>query len=73
MTDVARHISCAGAPLRRRHSLASTLAHAYGVWRQRQALKSLDATRLADLGLTRDQAQAEARRPLWDAPRSWRH
>lgn len=72
MTDIARHISCAGAPLRRRHSLFSTLAHVYGVWRQRQVLKTLDAERLSDLGLTRDQAQTEARRPLWDAPRTWR-
>lgn len=38
---------------------------------QRRQLLSLDAARLADIGLTADQARAEAARPLWDVPRSW--
>lgn len=40
---------------------------------QRQQLLTLDAARLADIGLTADQARAEAARPLWDVPRGWRY
>jgi uncharacterized protein YjiS (DUF1127 family) len=38
------------------------------VARQRRALRSLDDHALADLGLTRREADAEARRPFWDLP-----
>ena len=38
---------------------------------QRKQLLTLDATRLADIGLTAEQARAEAARPLWDVPRGW--
>jgi uncharacterized protein YjiS (DUF1127 family) len=40
--------------------------------RQRQALAALDNARLQDIGLTRAEAEEEARRPLWDAPAHWR-
>jgi len=39
--------------------------------RQRRALAELPAERLHDIGLTTAQAQAESRRPFWDAPRGW--
>jgi uncharacterized protein YjiS (DUF1127 family) len=39
---------------------------------QRQQLLSLDAARLADIGVTRAQANAEANRSLWDVPKAWR-
>lgn len=39
--------------------------------RQRGALARLDDAGLADIGLTRDQAIAEASR--WDVPTNWRH
>lgn len=39
---------------------------------QRQALARLDDARLADLGLSRAEAEAEAARAPWDAPRHWR-
>jgi len=39
---------------------------------QRQALLRLDAALLKDIGLTREEALAEAARPAWDAPRFWR-
>lgn len=46
-----------------------TLVHAaIAAHRQRQALARLDDRTLADLGLTRDAALAEANRPLWDIP-----
>lgn len=54
-----------------RISLGTRLAQSYGIWRQRQALKSLDDKALRDIGVTRSQADAEARRSVWDAPDSW--
>lgn len=41
--------------------------------RQRRALARLDDRLLADVGLTRAQALAEAERPAWDAPQHWRN
>lgn len=40
--------------------------------RQRLCLARLDTTALADIGITREQACAEARRPVWDVTPSWR-
>ncbi|OYW58339.1 MAG: hypothetical protein B7Z10_02335 [Rhodobacterales bacterium 32-66-7] len=40
--------------------------------RSRRALRRLDDRLLSDIGLTRAEAVAEARRPLWDAPLHWR-
>ena len=42
------------------------------LYRQRRALAALDETRLADLGLSRHEAEAEANRPVWDAPAYWK-
>ncbi|GLS85714.1 hypothetical protein GCM10010873_06870 [Cypionkella aquatica] len=39
--------------------------------RQRVQLARLDATLLADIGVTAAQAEAEAARPSWDVPRTW--
>jgi len=47
-----------------------SLIHA--AWRQRRALAALNDAALADIGVTRTQARAEARRPLWDVPQHWR-
>lgn len=44
----------------------------YGIWCQRQALRRLDDRALADIGVSRAEALAEARRPAWDAPETWR-
>lgn len=41
------------------------------LYRQRRALRSLDARALTDLGLSRAEAEAEAARPVWDAPTNW--
>lgn len=59
----------------RRRGAAGVLSYLLGLYalrRQRRALAALDAYRLADLGLSEEQAQAEAARPLWDAPSHWR-
>ena len=39
---------------------------------QRQQLLTLDAARLADIGVTQAQADCEANRSLWDVPKAWR-
>lgn len=51
---------------------AVMIHHLAGIRRQRRALQRLDSRLLDDVGLSRDQAEAEARRPAWDAPRHWR-
>jgi len=60
------------APRRRRPSILAMMSHLYGVWRQRQVLKTLDEAALHDIGVTREQARNEARRRFWDAPHGWR-
>jgi uncharacterized protein YjiS (DUF1127 family) len=39
--------------------------------RARNRLAMLDDHLLCDIGLSRSDAQAEAQRPLWDAPSHW--
>lgn len=69
MTYIA-HSTC-HRPVARRNWLQS-ITHAFAVARQRRALKGLDDTALTDIGISRSEADAEARRPLWDAPSTWR-
>ena len=52
--------------------LVETLRLGLVAHRQRQALRGLDAARLADIGLSEQAALAEADRPFWDVPASWR-
>lgn len=59
------------APARRRVSPIARIKAAMDLWQQRRALAVLDDARLADLGLSREQARAEAARPFWDAPKHW--
>lgn len=56
---------------RRRHapfraSRRASLSDALAVYRQRRALARLDDRALDDIGLTRAEAEAESRRPIWD-------
>lgn len=65
------------SPTRRRKSpddrlsLLDRVKRAGATYRQRQALRRLDDNALADIGLSRSDAQREANRPLWDAPETW--
>lgn len=43
----------------------------HDLWTQRRRLAALDDATLRDLGLTRGQAEAESRRPVWQAPDHW--
>jgi uncharacterized protein YjiS (DUF1127 family) len=73
MTMISTNCTTANAtPVLNRVSLFVWLNNAHALWRQRQALKSLDAAALDDIGVTRAQADAEANRPVWDAPQGWR-
>jgi uncharacterized protein YjiS (DUF1127 family) len=54
-----------------RRSVLSGLKSLFAVWQQRQALRSLDARALRDIGVSRTEADAEAARPFWDAPATW--
>lgn len=44
---------------------------ALAAWRQRRTLAALPPELLDDVGLSRDAADAEARRPIWDVPSHW--
>lgn len=44
----------------------SALKSAVAAQRSRAALARLDASMLADIGLTTDMAEKEAKRPFWD-------
>ncbi len=52
--------------------LVAKLRFAMIAWNQRQQLLTLDAARLADIGITQAEAAAEAHRSLWDVPKTWR-
>ncbi|MBO9446617.1 DUF1127 domain-containing protein [Ruegeria sp. R14_0] len=67
MTQIALKHAC--APKRR--SLLSTIRDALSLHRQRKTLARLDARALEDIGITREQAETEAARHLWDAPEFW--
>ncbi|NRB33675.1 MAG: DUF1127 domain-containing protein [Rhodobacteraceae bacterium] len=62
MTTIATNIPA------RRPSLLAQLTLALTVWRERQALKRLDATALEDIGLSRKDALVEAYRGLSQLP-----
>jgi uncharacterized protein YjiS (DUF1127 family) len=55
-----------------RTSVLKTLKAVYDTWQQRQALKSLDAAALEDIGVSARAAQSEASKPIWDVPQTWR-
>lgn len=59
-------------PNPRAHSVAVPARAFFALWKQRRDLARLDDHMLEDLGLTRHQVKAEATRPLWDVPKSWR-
>ena len=54
------------------HGLIQRILTVIATRRERQALLALDPALLCDIGLTREQALAEANRPIWDAPTTWR-
>ena len=65
------YINSTHATRRPRRSLITRLIFLRDLWRQRRALKDLDDAALEDIGISRSQAESEARRPIWDAPETW--
>lgn len=71
-TSLSRSCRSAARPLpARRRSLLGLIADLIALRRQRNDLAQLDARALKDIGVTREAAQDEARRPMWDAPDHW--
>ena len=56
---------------RPRQGFIARLNATMALYRSRARLAQLDANLLADIGLTRKEAQIEANRPIWDAPSTW--
>jgi len=54
-----------------RRGLFARLAAMRTAARTRRALDTLDDHVLRDIGITREEAMREARRPAWDVPPSW--
>ncbi len=54
-----------------RSGVLSLIVRAVGLHRSRRQLSALDDHMLADIGVTRQDAMAEAERPVWDAQDHW--
>ena len=52
--------------------LFDAIRHRGSLLRSRKSLSRLDDHLLRDIGLTRDEAAAEAARAAWDVPPHWR-
>lgn len=52
-------------------TLLRRITDAVALHRSRQHLRALDARLLEDIGVSRNQAQNEAERAIWDAPDHW--
>lgn len=58
----------------RRHPAGALprLAELAALYRQRRALRRMEAAQLDDLGLSAEEARREADKPIWDIPAHWR-
>lgn len=70
--DRLNGVSAFGVPrvakARPRTSMLASILRCVGISRERATLRDLTDRELADIGLTRDAANAEAGRPFWDLP-----
>lgn len=64
------HVRYTSMPLS--YGVVGRMILALEVWAERRKLRGLSDWRLADIGRSRDEAEAEARRPIWDVPLHWR-
>ena len=56
---------------RSRFSILRQISKMIAVRRQRHELGAAPDYLLEDIGVTKAQAQAEAKRPVWDVPENW--
>lgn len=68
MTFISTLARYAGLHAKAKRSLGDYISLA----RQRRQLGKLSPDQLKDIGISRDAAQREANRLLWDAPSTWR-
>ena len=66
-----RTSSLATAPSLRISGLIGRVFTMLAFHRERQSLARLDDAMLRDIGVSREEAQREAARPIWDAPGRW--
>lgn len=64
----ALHQNCQPKP----RSVVASLREMIALSRQRRQLRALDNHMLADIGISRTEAVAEAQKPVWNAPLHWR-
>ncbi len=67
MTQIAINRACKPA----KRSALELIWQAVALMRQRRKLARLDDRALDDIGVSRSEADAEARRFVWDAPQFW--
>jgi uncharacterized protein YjiS (DUF1127 family) len=72
MTSLTQAHCCTPSKPQAQRSIWAQMMQAVGLARQRRTLAALDPHMLRDIGITPDEAQAEAAKPLWDVPRHWR-
>ncbi len=73
MTEITTHPgSCCETPKQHTRMRFAPLTW-LGLSRQRRGLTRLTEHQLRDIGLTREQAEAEAQKPFWDVPLHWRN
>ncbi len=68
-TTACRPVYSAHKP--RRTGVLGWILTLASVWRERRILQTMERHRLDDLGLSREDANREARRNAWDAPDRW--
>lgn len=60
------------APASRSVSLIGRVFTMLSLYQGRRTLARLDEALLSDIGISREEAYREAKRPMWDVPASWR-
>ncbi len=67
---ISHSTTCRPAFARRTRRLS--LLDLLSFWQQRRMMRELSEETLADIGLTRQDAEKEARKLPWDVPSTWR-
>lgn len=71
MQSASLRLSRALAPAQAKRPLFTRILARFAALRSRRALAALEPHQLADIGLSRAEAEQEAARPIWDVPQHW--